>query len=92
MDLWHDDSGAVLSTELVLLTAVVAIGVTAGLREMAAGVNAGLTEIGGTLSEVGQAYRQQVRGVLPVKDEAKEQVVITAGDDMNERPALLGWR
>lgn len=84
MSLWSDQSGAVLSTEAVMLTAVVGVGVTVGMRQLASAVNESLQEISVSISEVGKSYRDQVKSVLPQKksEEQKvdEQTVTTAAE------------
>jgi Flp pilus assembly pilin Flp len=53
---WKDESGAVLSTELVLVSTIVALGMITGLKSLADNVNAELSDLGSAIHSVSQTY------------------------------------
>lgn len=61
--LWADDTGAVLSSELVLLTGVVTFGLVPGLVAMRNGAVASMGTMGNNLNAVLPAYTYSGYGV-----------------------------
>ena len=53
---WKNESGAVLSTELVLVSTIVALGMITGLKSLADNVNAELSDLGSAIHSVSQGY------------------------------------
>ena len=59
-DFWNDESGAILSAELVTVGTVAVIGTTVGLNTVATSVNAELTDLAQAFRSLNQSY--SVRG------------------------------
>jgi Flp pilus assembly pilin Flp len=55
-NLWQDDSGAVISAELVLVLTILVIGVIVGLSEVAVAVNTELNDISNAIGALDQSY------------------------------------
>ena len=53
---WKNESGAVLSTELVLVSTICALGMITGLKSLADNVNAELSNLGSAIHSVNQTY------------------------------------
>jgi hypothetical protein len=56
MSLWNDESGAVLSAELVLVMTILVLGVIVGLSEVAVAVNTELNDISNAIGALDQSY------------------------------------
>ena len=54
--LWSDESGAVISAELVLVLTILVIGVIVGLSEVAVAVNTELNDISNAIGALDQSY------------------------------------
>lgn len=54
--LYRDDSGAVLSAELILILTILVIGVIVGLSEVAVAVNTELNDISNAIGALDQSY------------------------------------
>ena len=54
--LWNDEAGLVLSTELVFMSSIVAIGMIVGLSSARDGVTSELSDVGSAVSEYNQGY------------------------------------
>ena len=54
--LWHDDGGAVLSTEYMMLGTIVALGGASGLSALSDATNAEMREFGQAVRSVRQSY------------------------------------
>lgn len=59
--LWRDESGAVLSTELVLVGTLGAVGATVGMNALATSVNEEMYDLARAIRSLDQSY--EVRGV-----------------------------
>jgi Flp pilus assembly pilin Flp len=53
---WKNEGGAVLSTELVLVSTIVSLGMITGLKSLADNVNAELSNLGSAIHSVSQGY------------------------------------
>ncbi len=53
---WKNESGAVLSTELVLVSTIVSLGMITGLKSLADNVNGELSDLGAAIHSVNQGY------------------------------------
>jgi len=56
MRLWRDESGAILSAELVLLMTVLVIGMVVGVKSMGSAVMSELADVGAAVGELDQSY------------------------------------
>ena len=56
MNLWNDCSGGVITTELAVVTSMVVAGVTAGLANLTAVMNAELNDVASAIQNVNQSY------------------------------------
>jgi hypothetical protein len=54
--LWKDESGAILTLEIVLIATVVLLGVLAGLAALRDGIITELADLGGSISRLDQSY------------------------------------
>jgi Flp pilus assembly pilin Flp len=54
--LFHDESGAVISAELVLVLTIVVIGVIVGLSEVAVAINTELNDISNAIGSLDQSF------------------------------------
>jgi len=54
--LYNDESGAVISAELVLVLTILVIGVIVGLSEVAVAVNTELNDISNAIGAISQSY------------------------------------
>ena len=54
--LWQDDSGFVISIEVVLVGTILGIGVIAGLSSLRDGVVTELADVGGAVAALNQSY------------------------------------
>ncbi|GIX04331.1 MAG: hypothetical protein KatS3mg114_0200 [Planctomycetaceae bacterium] len=54
--LWHDEVGAVISAELVLILTILVLGVIVGLSEVAVAVNTELNDISNAIGALDQSY------------------------------------
>jgi hypothetical protein len=54
--LWEDDSGAILTLEIVLIATVVLLGVLTGLAALRDGIITELADLGGSISNLDQSY------------------------------------
>jgi Flp pilus assembly pilin Flp len=55
-ELWRDDSGAVLTAEVVLVGTIAVLGATVGLTTVATAVNEELKEVGFAIRSLDQSY------------------------------------
>jgi Flp pilus assembly pilin Flp len=55
--LWHDEAGAVVSAELVLVATILVIGMIVGLKSVRDAVVSELADVGQAISNVNQSYR-----------------------------------
>ena len=60
-DLWRDDTGAVLSSELVLVGTLGVVGATVGLNAISTAVNEELEDVAFAIRSLDQSY--EIRGV-----------------------------
>lgn len=60
--LWHDEDGAVMSTELILLTTLVVIGILVGLVAMRDALVQELGDSGAAINAMNQSYAVEVPG------------------------------
>ena len=74
--LWADDAGAVLSSELVLLTGVVTFGLVPGLVAMRNGAVASMGTMGNNLNAVLPAYTYSGYGIGSTATGANPSAVI----------------
>jgi hypothetical protein len=54
--LWNDDSGAVVSAELVLVLTITVLGIVVGLSEVAVAVNTELNDLSNAFGALDQSY------------------------------------
>jgi Flp pilus assembly pilin Flp len=54
--LWRDETGAIVSAELVLVLTILVIGVIVGLSEVAVAVNTELNDISNAIGALDQSY------------------------------------
>lgn len=54
--LWNDETGAVISAELVLVLTVAVLGIVVGLSEVAVAVNTELNDISNAFGALNQSY------------------------------------
>lgn len=54
---WKDETGAILSAELVLIMTILVIGLVAGLTEVRNAVSAELSDVSGAFRGLNQSYR-----------------------------------
>jgi hypothetical protein len=54
--LWKDDSGVILTMEIILIATVILLGVLAGLATLRDGIITEMADIGGSLSNLDQSY------------------------------------
>ena len=54
--LWSDEAGLVLSSELVFMSSIVAIGMVVGLSAARDGVSSELADVGSAINEYNQGY------------------------------------
>jgi len=54
--LWHDECGAVIASELVLILTMCVIGVIVGLSEVAVAVNTELNDISNAIGAMNQSF------------------------------------
>jgi len=74
---WHDERGAVLSTELILVSTIVALGMITGLKSLADNVNAELSNLGSAIHSVSQGY--SFNGLAANGTSGSSPVATTAG-------------
>ncbi len=55
--LWKDEAGFVVSSELVLISTIVVLGLVVGLAEVANGVNEELEDVGSAVGSMNQTLR-----------------------------------
>jgi hypothetical protein len=72
---WEDDSGAILTLEIVLIATVVLLGVLTGLAALRDGIITELADLGGSISDLDQSY---------VIHGAVSHSSATAGTDFND--------
>lgn len=53
---WYDDSGAILTLEIVLIATVVLLGVLTGLAALRDGIVTELADLGGSISNLDQSF------------------------------------
>jgi hypothetical protein len=54
--LWGDDSGVILTLEIILIATVVLLGVLVGLASLRDGIITELADLGGSISNLDQSY------------------------------------
>lgn len=57
MKLWNDESGVILSAELVLIGTILVLGVIVGLVELQCSVVAELSDLGSAIGDLDQSYK-----------------------------------
>ena len=85
-ELWRDESGVVLSSEVVLLGTVLGIGAVAGLAQLRDTVVAELDDLSQTLADLNQSYSMSALQGCSARTAGSR-----SGDFAEEQEAGLTW-
>jgi len=93
MRLWRDESGAILSAELVLLMTVLVIGMVVGVKSMGSAVMSELADVGAAVGELDQSYsysgtQLEVPGAPPVVCAWTDGSAWVDGPDPGDGPTI----
>ena len=77
--LWRDESGLIMSIELVFMASIVAIGMLVGLSAYRDGVVAELADNARAVGQVNQSYNIQVNSSGPVTTDTSSVTIASAG-------------
>ena len=83
-NLWNDESGVILSAEIVLMGTILVLGMIVGLVELQVAVVGELSDLGDAVGNLDQSYRTS--GILSLKNREGGIKALTSGAYYRDRP------